>query len=304
MKTALVTGASGFVGSRLVRHLLAEGWTVHVLVRPDSSLDQLAPVLERIHLQRCDGSLESLRQGLRMVAPDVVFHLASLFLSEHQPEDVPRLLESNLLFGTLLVEAMCLENVHSLVNTGTGWQHYQGRDYSPVNLYAATKQAFEALLQYYVEARNLRVVTLKLFDTYGPDDPRPKLFRLLEKVAVSGIPLEMSPGEQYLDLVHVDDVARAYVLAAVHLAALPGAAQERFGVSSGRPIQLRALVDLIGEVTSRPLPIVWGAREYRQREVMQPVPLPCVPGWLPQRDLRRGIGEIFGKPHSACVGGC
>ena len=304
MKTALVTGASGFVGSRLVRHLLAEGWTVHVLARPDSRLDQLLPVLERIHLQRCDGSLDSLRQGLRGAKPDVVFHLASLFLSEHQPEDVPRLLESNLLFGTLLVEAMSLEGVNSLVNTGTGWQHYQGHEYSPVNLYAATKQAFEALLQYYVEARNLRVVTLQLFDTYGPDDPRPKLLRLLANVHASGEALQMSPGEQYLDLVHVDDVARAYVCAFRHLTAFSEGCHERFGVSGGQLIQLRALVDLIGQLTAKPLPIVWGARAYRSREVMQPARLPGVPGWEPLVDLRQGIGEIFGRPSAACAGQC
>ena len=66
--------------------------------------------------------------------------------------------------------------VKILVNTGTSWQHYENKDYSPVNLYAATKQSFEAILQYYVEVASLKAITLKLFETYGLDDPRPNFF--------------------------------------------------------------------------------------------------------------------------------
>ena len=100
------------------------------------------------------------------------------------------------------------------MNTGSYSQHYGGRAYSPVSLYAATKQAFQDILQFYCEVRGLRAVTLELPDTYGPDDKRPKLFSLLDRVARSGETLQMSPGEQLLDLLHVDDVVHGYEVAA------------------------------------------------------------------------------------------
>lgn len=74
-------------------------------------------------------------------------------------------------------------------------------------------------MQYYIEASGLRVITLKLFDTYGPDDPRPKLMNLIQRMAMDNQPLAMSPGEQQIDLVHVEDVVRAFMVASERLLA-------------------------------------------------------------------------------------
>ncbi|MBK6928529.1 MAG: GDP-mannose 4,6-dehydratase [Comamonadaceae bacterium] len=63
-RRALVTGATGFVGSHLVRHLLAEGWAVHVIVRPGSSLGQLTPSLSGMVMHRFDGNNIELMRGI------------------------------------------------------------------------------------------------------------------------------------------------------------------------------------------------------------------------------------------------
>lgn len=290
---ALVTGATGFVGSHLVKHLLADGWSVHVICRPDSDLGQLSSVIERVTVHRFAGDIDSMRAIMRHSKPDAVFHLASLFLSEHQPQDVQRLIESNLLFGAQLAEAMSLEGVRCLVNTGTSWQHYENREYSPVNLYAATKQAYEDLLQYYVEARNLSVITLKLLDTYGPNDPRNKLIKLLLNAAHTHTQLSLSPGGQSIDLVHVEDVVRAYAQAAT--LQLSGASLEHrsYGVSSGQPISLKALVAELELVHDVQIPVVWGGRAYRPREVMNPwQPATPLPGWKTRISLREGLRSL------------
>ncbi|GAH74036.1 unnamed protein product, partial [marine sediment metagenome] len=205
-RIALVTGATGFVGSHLVRRLIKDGWEAHIITRSSSSLAQLEDVCNKIIVHRHDGTTNSMINIVKGVKPEIVFHLASLFLAQHTSEDIERLVQSNLLFGVQLAEAMTLQGVTKLVNTGTSWQHFQNEPYNPVCLYAATKQAFKDMLKFYVEASELKVITLKLFDTYGPDDPRPKLFTLLRKVADEQTELAMSPGEQLIDLVYIDDV--------------------------------------------------------------------------------------------------
>jgi nucleoside-diphosphate-sugar epimerase len=289
-RRALVSGATGFVGARLVNHLLADGWSVQVIARPESTTERLGPVLERIVVHRFDGTAESMRRIVGESRPSVVFHLASLFLSEHQSDDIGRMVESNLLFGTRLVEAMSLEGARCLVNTGTSWQHFEGRAYSPVNLYAATKQAFEDLLEYFVEARGMAAITLKLCDTYGPDDPRRKVIRLLRDAAHSGVVLSMSPGEQALDLVHVEDVVRAYTTAAEMLLSAPFCGHQRFSVSCGKPISLKSLVAEYERALDVKIPVAWGARPYREREVMKPrCPDPDLPDWEPRISLFDGL---------------
>lgn len=293
-RRALVTGATGFIGSHLVRRLVLEGWQVHIVVRHESMLCQLKEAQGRVLTHQYDGTTERMIAIMREVQPDMVFHLASLFIAEHNPQDVAPLILSNLLMGTQLLEAMKQVSIKCLVNTGTAWQHYEDRDYSPVCLYAATKQAFEAVLQYYNEAVGIRSVTLKLFDTYGPEDSRPKLFHLLAKVLKEQMPLAMSPGEQYVDFVYIDDVVNAFMVAANRLHISPEPRSEIYAVSSGEPIKLKELVALYGKFAGTTLPIQWGGRPYRLREVMMPWKLGGVlPGWHPQVGLAEGISRTL-----------
>ncbi|MGG1664127.1 NAD-dependent epimerase/dehydratase family protein [Brevibacillus sp. NRS-1366] len=296
-KTAVITGATGFVGSHLARHLVSSGWNVHAIVRPVSKSLSLLQMSDRITIHRHYGSTLDMIDIMKEIKPDLVFHLASLFLAQHQARDVTPMIQSNLTFATQLLEAMNASGVCRLVNTGTSWQHYENKQYSPVCLYAATKQAFESILAYYTEATPLQAVTLKLFDTYGPDDTRPKLFTLLQKAAREQIPLPMSAGEQLLDLVYIDDVVNAFCLAAEHLLEGKNASKsESFAVSSGNPVTLKHIVSTYEKAIGREVNIQWGARPYRPREVMVPWNQgDIVPDWRPLIDLETGIKKIV--PH-------
>ena len=171
----LVTGATGFIGGHLVQRLLNDQHEIHALIRPETDQNQLKPTIVHTHL----GSTQNMIEIIQDAQPDAVIHLASLFIGEHKSSDVEALIKSNVVLSTQLVEAMSINGVHQLINVGTSWQHYANADYNPVNLYAATKQAFRSLLSFYLETSNLRVINLELFDTFGPNDRRDKLFNLL-----------------------------------------------------------------------------------------------------------------------------
>lgn len=292
-RVALVTGATGFVGSNLAKALHALGWEVHAVVRKQESIGLLQNSMPYIFSHLHDGSMASMQSLMEKSKPDCVFHLASLFISEHKQADVENLVESNILFSLQLVEAMSASDVKYLVNTGTSWQYYNSESYNPVNLYAATKQAFESLISYYVDAFGLKVANLVLSDTYGPRDSRQKLMNLLLRAAKSNDVLNMSPGEQEIDLVHIDDVVNAFVLAAEQLPSqsLP---QEHYSVFSGVPLSLKNLVAMMQQELNITIPVVFGSRPYRKREVMRVTKVhQSVPGWLPRITLSAGIKSIF-----------
>jgi len=293
LKKALVTGATGFVGSHLVKRLLRDGWQVDIITRSGSSFKLLGDVKDKITTHQHDSSMETIQEIVRDAEPDIVFHLASLFLSNHKSSDIVSLLNDNITFGTQLLDAMNTCGIKYLINTGTSWQHYQNEKYNPVNLYAATKQAFEAIIQYYVEAHSLQVVTLKLFDTYGPNDPRPKLLHLLTDVAKSNGRLDMSPGDQLMDLVHIDDVVEAYCVASNLLLDNKVKNHGKYAVSSGKPILLRDLVNLFGNIYGKPLSINWGGRIYREGEVMVPCTLSRLPNFKTKVSLESGLSQCI-----------
>jgi nucleoside-diphosphate-sugar epimerase len=288
----LVSGGAGFVGSAVVRHLAARGVAVGCVLREDSDssvVDAMAAVL------RHDGTSEQLHDLVRGFAPHAIIHLASYFVAEHRTADVEPLIRSNLLFAAQLVDAAAAAGVSQFVNTGTAWQHYDGPDYNPVCLYAATKQAFDDILRYYRERFGLRVVTLQLSDTYGPGDARKKLLPLLVECLKTGQPLKISAGEQRVDPVFISDVVDAYVRALEIVGGLMPGAEAVFGVSGAEQPRLRELVALLEREARAKLDVRWGERPYRTREVMVPWQGPALPGWRPRIDLASGIRQLLGE---------
>jgi nucleoside-diphosphate-sugar epimerase len=293
-ESVIVTGATGFIGSHLVSSLISEGFDVHVIVRKTSCVSRIGNNTGQSFIHIYDGSIESLKNTFSLVKPKYVFHLASLFLAKHDDTNILNLLQSNIVFSTQLVEAMVDADVRYLINTGTSWQHYDNKIYNPVNLYAATKQAFETILEFYIQTSNLKVLTLKLFDTYGPNDPRKKILSLLNDFSKSGALLTMSAGDQMIDLVYIDDVIRAYQCARKTISEQT-AGQSQYGVCSNRPITLKHLVQLFEEELKTKINVDWGKRPYRDREVMVPwIGSHCLPNWQTQISLEEGLLLSFG----------
>ena len=292
--TTLITGATGYLGARLAARLASQGEAVHAVIRENSKKDRLRAVCPSASLHLYDGSTASLCGILQTLQPCTVYHLASMFIADHAAADVEPLVRSNVLFGTQLLEAMTFANVNNLVIAATASQNFHGDSYCPATLYAATKEAFLAIARYYVEAGHARIITLKIFDTYGPGDWRNKLIPLLIRTARTGEPLGMSPGYQLLDLVYVDDVVDAFAKAGGRLASQTGLSCEEYAISSGKRITLREVVATFECVLGQKMPVIFGERDYRAREIMDPWRGGIsVPGWSPETDLEMGLRLVL-----------
>jgi nucleoside-diphosphate-sugar epimerase len=301
---AFVTGATGFIGAHLLGHLHSAGWRVAVLARPGTAETLNGhPAIDKLYLYR--NQTQDVLDAVSDFCPTVVFHLASLFLASHSSSQIEPLISSNVLLGARLLEAMKVAGCHHLVNTGTAWQNFHSPTYNPVNLYAATKQAFEDILAFYAASASIRAITLRIYDSYGPGDRRRKLLRVLLESLQSGAPLAMSPGEQIMDLVHVDDICRAFLRAAALVTESsddsgnrlrPGQSSHRiYAVSGGQRRTLRQVIATMEEAAGRTLAVNFGAQPYREREVMIPWDGPALPGWQPQVDLLSGFRQLLAE---------
>jgi nucleoside-diphosphate-sugar epimerase len=287
----LITGVSGFLGTHLAADLLAAGHDVAGLVRPGS---RMAPGLTTIPLWQIADGGAGLRQALQTFAPDVVVHLAALYIAEHKPEDIVSLVRANIEYGACLLDAMSEAGCDAMVYAGTSWQHYRDLDYCPVNLYAATKQAFSSLSDYYRDAAGLRLLELHLYDSYGEDDPRKKLINLLKFYAQSAEILDMSEGNQRMHLVHVDDLSRGFALACEQVRAFGVGERRVYRLPSAAAISVRELVELFNvQNPERQVNVRWGARPFRAREVFQPWEGAAVlPGWQPTVSIAEGVRRL------------
>jgi len=181
-----------------------------------------------------------------------------------------------------LLEAMYQHRVKRFVNAGTSWQHFGDADYDPVNLYASTKQAFEAIIDYYCNAHNLSAITLKLYDTYGPGDHRKKLVPYIQKCLQEGRQLEMTDGLQQIFLVHVDDISQAFLQAHELLS---GAKHLRFGLPAKSTLTIREVVAKLAEKADRQPQVAWGLKARPNRHILIPPSLPPLPGWRAKQEF-------------------
>lgn len=295
MVKVLVTGGTGFVGTHLVSHLAARpGYRVGVIKRPSSQVSWSPEVAARIECFDVQPDGENLPDILASFQPEVVIHLASLFLGQHQYGDIQNLVDANVRFGTRLLDAMARADVRFFMNTSTHWEHQAGgMKYRPANLYAATKKAFEDILVYYVETHHLNAVTFKLFDTYGPFDKRRKLFSFFKEAVGAKTPVDFTPGEQELDLLYVGDLARAYEAGLQYLRSKKDGGYEALFVGSGQKQTLRQVAGVFEKVYEQKLNINWGGRPYRENEIMKLDfdlrPVFQALSWSPEFSLEQGI---------------
>ncbi len=285
-----VTGATGFVGRHLCADLAGRGERVLALVRPGSDRTVLPPTVDCLEIP---ASAVELGEVFRYRSVGAIVHLATCFRAGEPEEPVRQvMLETNLRFGADLLEAAKLARVKSFLSTATFWQHFGGGGYDPVNFYAATKQAFEALAAAYWRTGKLDFAVLALCDTYGPRDTRSKIFNLWSRVSRSGETLKMSPGGQKMSLLYIDDVVDALRLLLERLRAgeLPGG--NKFKIEPEVRYTLRELAARFEAASGRKLGIEWGALPYREREIMDPAsPDPLLPGWRQRWPVEAGLAR-------------
>ena len=237
-----MTGAGGFIGSRVTRHLVGLGHDVRAVLRTSSSgrsLDSLGGPIERVtaDLFGADSSsLAKLAQGV-----DACIHLA-WYAVPGQYLAAPENLAC--MSGSLrLLEALAAAGCRRAVFVGScfeydfepGWLHEDG-PVRPQSLYAAAKLSTRLLGEQAARLHSIEFTWARLFYLYGPgEDPR----RLVPQVIHSllrGEPVQLTRGVQVRDFLHVDDVASALVtLASSDVTGV-------VNVGSGQPVTVRQVV--------------------------------------------------------------
>jgi nucleoside-diphosphate-sugar epimerase len=259
----LVTGATGFIGGRLVDALLEAGHKVRVLVRDPGR----APHLPRPGVELAGGDLGVPAELEEAVAgAEWVFHCAGLVGDWLRPDEAQRV---NVDGTRALLAAGAAAGVERVVHLSSlsvyGLGQHRGTDESaPLrygnDAYIDSKIDAERMVRVYVDRGGPEVVIVRPGFVYGPGDRRflPKLLDALAR----GQFVYVGDGAKLLNLSYVDDVAEAMLLAA----STPAAAGQAYNLTDGTETSLRAFVELlcselgIPAPTKRiPPPVAWAA---------------------------------------------
>jgi UDP-glucose 4-epimerase len=229
-KKVLVTGGAGFVGSRIVSHLVRENCSEIVVV--DNMVRGQAENLAGLG----DGIVRLVRGDIRdrlllwdlVDGSDTVFHQAALRITHCAAE--PRNALEVMVDATFDLFELCLKAKVRKVIFASSASVYgmadafptaeQQNPYDNRTLYGAAKAFGEGLLRSFNDMYGLEYAAFRYFNVYGPGmDLHGKytevLIRWMERIARGEPPVIFGDGLQTMDFVHVDDVARANILGAV-----------------------------------------------------------------------------------------
>jgi nucleoside-diphosphate-sugar epimerase len=254
MKT-LITGATGFIGSRLALRCLDEGMAVRGLGRRRSPVEEEnARELEGRGAQIREVSVEDRGElAAAMAGVEVVFHLAAAQHEANVPDEYFRAVNVD---GTRNVfDAAEAEGVGRVVHGSTigvyGWRPGQivgeGAPLEPDNIYGVTKLEGEGVVRSY--AGRVPFAIARISETYGPGDRRLlKLFKGVER----GLCLQIGAGRNLHHLVYIDDLVAGLLGAARKEQALG----RTFVLAGREPVTTRAMLEAVSRSLGRPPRIV------------------------------------------------
>jgi UDP-glucose 4-epimerase len=259
---ALVTGGGGFIGSNVVRALLARGDDVRVLDNfATGSRANLAGLERDVELVEGDlRSYERVHAAVRGV--EVVFHQGAL-------PSVPRSVQDPLTTTAVNVEgtlnvllAARDEGVRRIVNASSssvygdtgGLPRVESQAPDPISPYAVAKLAAERFCTSFSRVYGMEIVSLRYFNVFGPrQDPTSQYAAVVPRfirAIAAGEPVTVyGDGEQSRDFTFVDNVVGANLLAAD----AKGLGGEIVNVATGGSVTVNALADAIATMLGRPL---------------------------------------------------
>jgi nucleoside-diphosphate-sugar epimerase len=276
----LVTGGTGFIGSHIVRQLMARPkFDLFVLTRSTSDLWRLnyycPPQLGQVrivHGDLCNG--EELSELISRIRPEVLIHLAQAYQTLGSPSN-PFVEELNLNSAVRLQEAFLKAGGRRFVAAGSCFE-YGNQDCElidedtvcqPLYEYAVAKsKATHAIISRGTRT-NEETVVLRVFSPYGPLEKENRIVPQLFASGLTSSRIPITAGEQVRDYVYVEDVATAFVKVA--LAQHLPRRQAVYNVCTGTPKSVRQLAKDVERLCGRPLDLGWGTLPYRPNEMMR-----------------------------------
>jgi len=291
-KTILLTGASGFLGSKLLAVLISQGYSVVILVRKSSNLRRIEKLLDKIRSYDIDSV--TIRDVFSAVQIDVVIHVACEY--GRSGCEASKIVGANIALGLDILSACRTFGTPLFINSDSLL--------SPnASFYALSKKQFVEWTHFF--SKEVKIINMKMELVYGDDDDTSKMLPwVLDKLVSKAPEIPLTNGEQKRDFIHVDDVVTAYLAVLRFSDSMP--MFSNFEVGTGTTYSIRESVEMLSAIYKNAFGdletlLNFGALSDRKGDLAAiEVNIKALTdlGWEPTVELRAGLERLVDSAYA------
>ena len=273
MKTIIITGANGFIGSSLV-DALSQKYRLILLLRNKNNLKKTNYIFNKNISLKFFKNNNELSIMLKEIKAPWLIHCATHYVKQHNFHDITKIINSNIEFGTILLDNLNIMGVKNFINFSTIWENYDGIKDNSNNLYSASKQAFEKIINYY-DASNEKINFYKLIisDTYGEKDKRKKLINILQKNMTDKKRMKIISKNLFINLLNVNDI-----ISGIHALLENNIKAGKYNMINKDKFNIYKLINKIQKTIKFKLNIKWLSSKKIDEKIYK---YKSLPGWKP-----------------------
>lgn len=289
-KRVLITGGTGFIGRNVVDELINRGWEVHSLVYPPFAPEREGLIQYEMNLM--DNT--AVEDFLKKHKFENLIHLAWYVGPKCHVAD----LNMDWTIATLnLLKSFKENGGKKFLGAGTISEYEYKYGYlledetptDPQTLYGNSKNAIFNIAKVYCKQNNIDFKWSRIFNLYGPAEKPQRLMPSVINSCLKGEDVKVSDCLKFQDYLHVEDTARGIV------DVFESDVQGAVNICSGKPVQLRAIVEKIAQLTNFKGKILWGAipAAFGDDLVVGNNEKLKSTGWQPKYDLEQGLVQTI-----------
>lgn len=295
----LVTGATGFIGSNIVRELVRQKKQVSIIVRDKKLNWRLRDIAHDVDIHECDIQDVKLDGIVSKVKPDYVFHLAS-YGNLPNEDEIDKMIDINLKGTINLINAVRKTPFKLFINSSSCAEYgikkknmVETDTLEPINNTGVIKSVITLYCQKEAMRNNLPIINFRLFTPYGYFEGMNRLIPSVTLNALEGISVNVSSPVYVRDFIFIEDVINAYI-SATNIKHNLG---EIYNIGSGKQHAVEDIVRLILEITQSKSNVQWGAVK-KQARYIEPETWQAdisktkkILRWEPKNSIESGLGK-------------
>ena len=275
MDKILVTGSTGFIGRSLVSNLLKNRKKVYAIIRKSEKNIKFATKTKkqfRNYLPIFFSKNSELRNKISNIKPHILVNLATNYLPNPSDKEIHSVIDSNIVFPTLILDICCKSRISKIINICSTMQCHKNQIDNPQNFYALTKILFKKTMSYYQKIYSKKIfLNLYIGDTYGSNDTRKKILPIIIKNYKSNKKTSILTKNLKLNILHIEDI-----ITGLKILINDVKKSSDYFVKSEKPLDLFNVIKNYNSTKKRKVKLFWLNKKV---PAIISIKMKTIPGW-------------------------